>query len=45
MARLPLLVVVRGTWLFGLACLSFLVIQTLHHHPVLARLGTHHRSP
>ena len=29
LARLPLLVVFRGTWLFGLACLSFLVIQTL----------------
>jgi energy-coupling factor transport system permease protein len=29
LARLPLLVVLRGTWLFGLACLSFLVIQTL----------------
>ena len=29
LARLPFLVVFRGTWLFGLACLSFLVIQTL----------------
>jgi energy-coupling factor transport system permease protein len=29
LARLPLLVVVRGTWLFALACLSFLAIQTL----------------
>jgi energy-coupling factor transport system permease protein len=29
LAGLPFLVVLRGTWLFGLACLSFLVIQTL----------------
>ena len=29
LARLSPLVVLRGTWLFGLACLSFLVIQTL----------------
>ena len=29
LARLPLLAVFRSTWLFGLACVSFLVIQTL----------------
>lgn len=29
LARLSFPVVLRGTWLFGLACLSFLVIQTL----------------
>src|SRR6202007_2541845 len=42
LARLPLLVVIRGTWLFGLACLSFLVIQTLTlpgNHVALHILG------
>jgi energy-coupling factor transport system permease protein len=42
LARLPLLVVFRGTWLFGLACISFLVIQTLTlpgSHVAFAILG------